>query len=127
MLRHGVNLRAYGQKQPILEYQREAFAMFQEMLSSLRERVTTILSRVILRPATPDEDLRPAPRPMKEVGGPPDVPEGMVELGRTRLVAGRDPQNPATWGKVARNEPCPCGSGKKFKHCHGVADQRAMA
>jgi preprotein translocase subunit SecA len=125
MLRHGVNLRAYGQKQPLLEYQREAFAMFQEMLSSLREKVSTVLSRVQLRVEAPPEDLRPALPAMKDNG--PDIPEGMVEHMRAPLFAERDPQDPRSWGKVARNEPCPCGSGKKFKHCHGVADQRAMA
>ncbi len=128
MLRHGVNLRAYGQKQPILEYQREGFGMFQEMLSSLRERVTSILSRVMLRPSIPEEDLQPPPREMHEIGGQePEIPEGLVEVARAPLVAARDPQNPASWGKVARNESCPCGSGKKYKHCHGVADNLANA
>ena len=61
MLRHGVNLRAYGQKQPLLEYQREAFGMFQEMLAGLRERVTSILSRIELRTEPAPEDLQPPP------------------------------------------------------------------
>src|SRR5262249_59543336 len=59
MLRHGVNLRAYGQKQPLLEYQREAFEMFNELLAGLRERVTSILSRIELRTAPAAEDLQP--------------------------------------------------------------------
>ena len=59
MLRHGVNLRAYGQKQPLLEYQREAFQMFNEMLEALREKVTTILSRIEFRAEPAPEDLQP--------------------------------------------------------------------
>jgi preprotein translocase subunit SecA len=100
-LRAGVNLRAYGQRQPLLEYQREAFDLFQTMLGGLRERVTAILSRVEVKQAPP-----PAPPPVE--APPPPRPTA------------RDGANPASWGKVARNEPCPCGSGKKFKHCHGA-------
>jgi preprotein translocase subunit SecA len=133
MLRAGVNLRAYGQKQPLLEYQREAFVMFQEMLSGLRERVTSILSRVQLRTEPAPEDLQPPPRPMTEVRQAAlDQYERKREITEQRALpkvpAGeRDPRDPATWGKIARNEPCPCGSGKKYKHCHGVVDQRATA
>jgi preprotein translocase subunit SecA len=129
MLRHGVNLRAYGQKQPLLEYQREAFSMFQEMLSSLRERVTGILSRVQIRTEPAPEDLVPPLRPMRQMdaeAAAEQVQEMALQRSLPRVAAGaRNPRDPATWGKVARNEPCPCGSGKKYKHCHGVADQRA--
>jgi preprotein translocase subunit SecA len=122
MLRHGVNLRAYGQKQPLLEYQREAFGMFQEMLSGLRERVTTILSRVQIRNVPQEEDLQPK-LPRAAVGGA----EGGTPAAAQAVVPPqeRDPRNPATWGRLSRNEPCPCGSGKKFKHCHGVHNRAA--
>jgi len=128
MLRHGVNLRAYGQKQPLLEYQREAFAMFNTLLSGLRERVTSILSRVELRVAPPPEDLEPrAPvgaREVKEQVQPligsaaPFAQDAPRPQSRVRPDE-RNPNDPSSWGKVARNEACPCGSGKKYKHCHG--------
>ena len=130
MLRHGVNLRAYGQKQPLLEYQRESFIMFTELMSGLRERVSTFLSRVELRTEPPPEDLRPpAPRlravhmkPTPQVGD--SGREAMRVLPRVAAEE-RNPTDPATWGKVARNEACPCGSGKKFKHCHGAVEDAA--
>ena len=130
MLRHGVNLRAYGQKQPLLEYQREAFVMFNEMLSSLRERVTTMLSRIEIRSEPTPVDLRPPPLQTREIKQelPPVVGgDGTTEAdlaaqrGPSRVAPEqRDPNDPSTWGRVSRNEACPCGSGKKFKHCHGV-------
>ncbi len=133
-LRQAVNLRAYGQKQPLLEYQREAFTMFQDLLTNLREKVSSILSRVQIQIQPSPEDLAPPPRPMQAIGGPTAetrshavaMQEQRAALSRVPEGA-RNPRDPATWGKVARNEPCPCGSGKKFKHCHGVADERASA
>ena len=137
MLRHGVNLRAYGQKQPLLEYQREAFNMFSELMSGLRERVTAFLSRVELRTEPPPEDLQPqAPQRMQAIHerpaaqiGDAGAAEGAQSAGTRALprVAPeqRNPNDPATWGKVARNEACPCGSGKKFKHCHGTVEEVA--
>ena len=133
-LRQAVNLRAYGQKQPLLEYQREAFTMFQDLLTNLREKVSSILSRVQIQIQPSSEDLVPPPRPMQAIGGPTAetrshavaMQEQRAALSRVPEGA-RNPRDPATWGKVARNEPCPCGSGKKFKHCHGVADERASA
>ena len=134
LLRHGVNLRAYAQKQPILEYQREAFEMFQELLTKLREKVSGILSRVQVQIAPTEEDLVPPPRPMQAIGGPTAETRSHAtamqeqRAALTRVPEGaRNPRDPSTWGKVSRNEPCPCGSGKKFKHCHGVADERASA
>jgi preprotein translocase subunit SecA len=130
MLRHGVNLRAYGQKQPLLEYQRESFNMFTEMLSGLRERVTSILSRIELRSEPAPEDLRPpAPIRGREVkeqinSGIGDPLGDQLSLPRVAPES-RNPNDPATWGKVARNEACPCGSGKKFKHCHGTVEEVA--
>jgi len=121
MLRHGVNLRAYGQKQPLLEYQREAFGMFQEMLAGLRERVTTILSRVQIRTEPAPEDLQPK-LPKAAQGG---VDDAVAIQNQVVPPERRDPRNPATWGRLSRNEPCPCGSGKKFKHCHGIHDRAA--
>jgi preprotein translocase subunit SecA len=134
MLRHGVNLRAYGQKQPLLEYQREAFQMFNDMLTGLRERVTSILSRIEFRAEPPPEDIQPRmPTRVREVhetvnSGIGDA--GLPDSGSPRALPrvapeSRNPNDPSTWGKVARNETCPCGSGKKYKHCHGAAEDAA--
>ncbi len=133
MLRHGVNLRAYGQKQPLLEYQREAFGMFNDLMTGLRERVTTFLSRVEVRQEPPPEDLAPAtPRraqalhetPRAQIGDQGSAESGPRALPRVAPEE-RNPTDPATWGRVARNEACPCGSGKKFKHCHGAVEDAA--
>ena len=126
-LRQGIGLRAYGQRDPLNEYKTEAFALFNAMLDDLRERVTTMLSRV---------ELSAEPPPM-----PRELPEGMVENFAAPAFAGGDsfseteptqitavapaaavdPDDPTSWANVSRNAPCPCGSGKKFKHCHGKA------
>ena len=88
-LRQGINLRAYAQKDPLNEYKREAFIMFEAMLTTMRQTVTMALSHVELR--EPDEEL------------------ASLEAAPAA----------APTGKVPRNAPCPCGSGKKYKHCHG--------
>jgi preprotein translocase subunit SecA len=142
-LRQGIGLRAYGQKDPLNEYKREAFALFQHMLERLRETVTTVMCHLELRieappePGTPAEPpLRPAgPRRMMETRADPAFAQQEMQMAGanggeprrpaqpTRMpAAGRqqiDPRDPSTWGKVPRNAACPCGSGKKFKHCHG--------
>jgi len=131
-LRQGIGLRAYGQKDPLNEYKREAFNLFSDLLTGLREAVTNLLATVQLRVETAPE----APQQMHEVHEDPalaasmqDDPAydpadpdggGVATLHRPRARRGAvDPNDPATWGRVARNAPCPCGSGKKFKHCHG--------
>jgi len=131
-LRQGIGLRAYAQRDPLNEYKREAFNLFQSMLERLRERVTLVLAHVELRmdPAV-EPALQPPPPPeMHETRADPafaeadDGPGGGSDGGtatvRSRQAAGRaNPSDPSTWGRVARNASCPCGSGKKYKHCHG--------
>ncbi len=134
MLRQSVNLRAFGQKTPLLEYQRESFDMFETLLKGLRERVTGVLSRVELRREPAPEDLRPkAPAQMRTVkedaqqsfgASKPAGDTAQRSLPRVNPDA-RDPNDPSSWGKVSRNEACPCGSGKKFKHCHGAVEEVA--
>jgi preprotein translocase subunit SecA len=129
-LRSAIHLRGYAQRDPLNEYKSEAFALFEALLSNLRQQVTAQLARVELVQAPPtmpsDDDL-----PMMEAHhldpftgedemALADEQVGGVALApprreATQRVAG----DPSTWGKVGRNEPCPCGSGKKFKHCHG--------
>ena len=163
-LRQGIGLRAYGQRDPLNEYRGEAFGMFENMLDSLREQTTQLLSHVELRMAGPEEEDSPVPErqapQMQETrrdpalaavgagalaeeepalaaagggggGGLPPPPRqarepepaaGAAAAGAaagTRRYAAFDAQNPETWAKVGRNAPCPCGSGLKYKRCHG--------
>jgi preprotein translocase subunit SecA len=127
-LRQGIGLRAYGQKDPLNEYKREAFAMFEEMLSKLREIVTARLAHMELseeqrsaraladtpKPAQKMRESRIDPAFARDVAAPI-----LVQSKRNVNPEARDVADPQTWGKVARNEPCPCGSGKKYKQCHG--------
>ena len=155
-LRQGIGLRAYGQKDPLNEYKREAFDMFEEMLNSLRETVTSVMCHLELSidadelaaleeaeyasqemhetrvdPAFADagagsQGMHPAavmqPRQrgtavLSASANPADAPPGWeLNQGLGRWL---DPKDPETWGKVPRNATCPCGTGKKYKHCHG--------
>jgi preprotein translocase subunit SecA len=132
-LRQGIGLRAYGQKDPLNEYKREAFNLFNDLLSGLREQVVSLLATLQLRVEPPP---MPAPPQTHEIHEDPalasalsDDPAfdpadpdggGVATLPRPRAAKpAPNPNDPSTWGKVARNAPCPCGSGKKFKHCHG--------
>ena len=124
-LRQGIGLRAYGQRDPLNEYKSEAFALFNAMLDELKERVTTMLARVEIAPEP--AALPPAPR-MVESHPEPAMAESLYEMAspeparvtamplRSEVI---DPNDPSTWKNTPRNAPCPCGSGKKFKHCHG--------
>jgi preprotein translocase subunit SecA len=117
-LRQGINLRAYAQRDPLNEYKREAFELFQEMLEGLREQVTRVLSQIELR-ATAPEIPAPRPQPMRANHPAFDVDE-MDDAGLgLRTGADSTPMAAAAGTRVSRNAACPCGSGKKFKHCHG--------
>ncbi len=133
-LRQGIGLRAYGQRNPLNEYKREAFEMFDAMLERLREGVTTYLSHLEISMEAPPEMPRQArPRQARAVhpqasaygDADPAAPPRTNGAGsaprpvRRAAAATIDPSNPESWGKVARNAPCPCKSGKKYKHCHG--------
>ena len=119
-LRQVIGLRGYGQRDPLQEYKSEAFNLFEGLISHLREAVTAQLVRVEIVP--PDE--QPELPQMEAHKLNPNTGEDEMAFAQAALApvpaAQRDPQNPATWGKVGRNEDCPCGSGKKFKHCHGA-------
>ncbi|WP_421991910.1 preprotein translocase subunit SecA [Roseococcus sp.] len=129
-LRQGIGLRAYGQRDPLNEYKREAFALFNNMLVDLRERTTALLLRIELQPNAPlpepepirVTDMRHDPLPTESYA-PIDAPNadyGVALAGETRLLAEEvDPNDPTTWSATPRNGACPCGSGKKYKHCHG--------
>jgi preprotein translocase subunit SecA len=147
-LRQGINLRAYAQRDPLNEYKREAFELFETMLANLREQVTGALTHLEIRMDAPPE---PAPVPFGELSYSeefPLEPEAVMaeaappprrsaatlnsgdggarrrEGGRAAFTAaaGSDVREAAPrppWAGTGRNAPCPCGSGRKYKHCHG--------
>jgi preprotein translocase subunit SecA len=120
-LRQVIGLRGYGQRDPLQEYKSEAFTLFEAMIGNLRQAVTAQLMRVEIVP--PEE--QPPPPVMEGHKLDPDTGEDEMTFANASLVpangseVARDPNKPETWGKVGRNEDCPCGSGKKYKHCHG--------
>ncbi|TIS41704.1 preprotein translocase subunit SecA [Mesorhizobium sp.] len=129
-LRSVVGFRGYAQRDPLQEYKGEAFELFQSMLGNLRQAVTAQLMRVELvrqaAEAPPPEAPDMFGSHLDGTTGEDDFNGGetglLVRQETNAIVApeNRDPKNPATWGKVGRNEACPCGSGKKYKHCHGA-------
>jgi preprotein translocase subunit SecA len=131
-LRQVIGYRSYAQRDPLNEYKTEAFELFQAMLANLREAVISQLARVELVQQAPE--LAPADMNlMQAFHADPDTGENEIEAaeatdrrrnGRGAATAAAatmtiDRNDPSTWGKVQRNAPCPCGSGKKYKHCHG--------
>ncbi len=134
-LRSVVGFRGYAQRDPLNEYKTEAFALFESMLTSLRSTVTQQLA--LVRPLTEEEKAAreamiaqymaqqqaaaaAAMQPAKvAIAAEADAPAPIAPADRVPLVAGFDEADPATWGNPSRNDPCPCGSGQKFKYCHG--------
>ncbi len=146
-LRQGIYLRGYGQKDPLNEYKQEAFTLFEHMLTHLRERVVQALAHVRVQIETSEGVVLPFaaaqtghtgagqnPSQLLETHGEPAASAfgseaQMVSAGGMtgggimphRVPTGpRDPADPASWGRVSRNDVCPCGSGKKYKFCHGA-------
>ncbi len=129
LMRHTIVLRAYGQKDPLIEYKKEAFNLFSNMLDQLREKTTFLMCRATIQTESA-EAFQPQAQParMQEIHEQPEtlvgkqIPEAdeAEKAEPFRYAQGAvDPKDPRTWGKVARNDLCPCGSGKKYKHCHG--------
>jgi len=143
-LRQVIGFRSYGQRDPLNEYKSEGFHLFETMLANLREAVTGQLMHIQGAPEPDEEAREPVDLPpmraqhidpftgedelaMAEAALAAEVHPGIRDERRTPLqtrkrVSDLNPKNPATWGKVARNAACPCGSGKKYKHCHGKHD-----
>ena len=110
-LRSVVGFRSYAQRDPLNEYKSEAFQLFQSLLDGLRERVTQVLSHVRMRSAEDQKAMMDAmARQQAALQQPAET---------TADSGGFDENDRTTWGNPGRNEICPCGSGKKFKHCHG--------
>ncbi len=117
-LRSVVGFRGYAQRDPLNEYKNESFQLFEGMLDSLREDVTQKLSQI--RPMTEEEQAEIMAQMQAQqaaLRGP--VEEGEPTPDPENARPGFDENDPGTWGNPGRNELCPCGSGKKFKHCHG--------
>ncbi|MBT5389927.1 MAG: preprotein translocase subunit SecA, partial [Alphaproteobacteria bacterium] len=130
-LREGINLRAYGQRDPLNEYKHEAFMLFHSMLDRLRQTITGAMSHLDLGEAR-EEDVEIAETPKQRMNASHDAPQSAFDQGkeaddeapvapvRNRKSAEQiDPSDQSTWGRVRRNDVCPCGSRKKYKHCHG--------
>ena len=128
-LRQVIGLRGYGQRDPLNEYKAEAFSLFEAMMARLREAVTGAADAGRDRAAAAGGGAAASCPTWKRT-------RSIRRPARTRwrrrfgaacwsarsgngAQAERNPNDPTSWGKVGRNEPCPCGSGKKFKHCHG--------
>ncbi|MBT3533494.1 MAG: preprotein translocase subunit SecA, partial [Rhodospirillaceae bacterium] len=143
-LRGGIVLRAYGQRDPLNEYKTEAFTLFETMLGDLRTTTTRVLAHIELQADTENNlfaETQATPMMLEEehldpMTGHNEMAEDDLVMAdgeshgtngahaplpaRTRQAAATmNPDDPATWGKVPRNTACPCGSGKKYKHCHG--------
>jgi preprotein translocase subunit SecA len=122
-LRSVIGFRGYAQRDPLNEYKTESFELFQHLIADLRRAVTGQLAHVEIQ-------QRPAPPPPLPGGeehhinastGEDEMADDKAATAKpTARQAKRDASNPTTWGKVGRNEPCPCGSGKKYKQCHGM-------
>ena len=146
-LRSVIGFRGYGQRDPLNEYKSESFELFETMLANLREQVTGHLMHFRAMAGAPEDLFEPVELPPMQAhhvdpftgedelamadaalaAGTRPAPAGRgadrrAPLQTRRAAAALNPKDPSTWGKVARNDKCPCGSGKKYKHCHGKHD-----
>lgn len=133
-LRQSVSLRAYAQKDPLIEYKKEAFNLFEDMMNRLEEQLLFRLAHVKVE-ISDDEaiDLLSRKSSNAKTFETRNDPGSALQQAQRSVTStsqpiksnvnasDRDPNNPSTWGNVKRNELCPCGSGKKYKHCHGQA------
>jgi preprotein translocase subunit SecA len=123
--REGIGLRAYGQRDPLVEYKNEAFEMFNELRERIQASIVARIFRVQVQRNVPPPPPSPLVRQVMESG--PAEPDGTDGAGRNGApkrraapaIAGQAPAGAAAQGKIGRNDPCWCGSGKKYKRCHG--------
>jgi len=123
-LRSVVGFRGYAQRDPLNEYKSEAFQLFENLLDGLREDVTSKLAAA--RPMTEEEQqaflaqFQAQQKALQEAAEKAQAKaSGITSPEFPNAIEGFDENDPSTWGNPGRNDPCPCGSGKKFKHCHG--------
>jgi preprotein translocase subunit SecA len=126
-LRSVVGFRGYAQRDPLNEYKTESFQLFESMLDSLRSDVSSKLARI--QPLTPEQQaeiirqLQAQQAAQQKSWKPPMSARARRRHRRRRRRWSRaSTKRSDTWGNPGRNDPCPCGSGKKFKHCHGAPD-----
>jgi len=115
-LKEGIGLRGYGQRDPLVEYKRESFELFQSMMERIQDRVVKVLWKIELAGGSRENEREEAARVQRAL--PPQPPRQQL----TFSGAPKEPVAPTkrTQAKVGRNDPCPCGSGKKYKKCHGI-------
>ncbi|NBX52158.1 MAG: preprotein translocase subunit SecA [Proteobacteria bacterium] len=135
-LRQGINLRAYAQKDPLIEYKKDGFNLYEDMMLRIEEQVVSRLAHVEISADISDEGINliahspksktPKSKTFESRNDPNIVnhktTNSIVPTSTIRNKTNpqdRNPRDPQTWGHVGRNEPCPCGSGKKYKNCHG--------
>jgi preprotein translocase subunit SecA len=125
-LRQYVGLRGYGQRDPLNEYKSEAFELFEALLAKMRIGVVQQLMHLQVNMEAPPPPMELTLGPMQASHINPLTGEDEMSPADGQFRVSRyedvpvDPNDPSTWGKVGRNAPCPCGSGRKFKHCHGA-------
>ena len=119
-LRQIVGIRGYGQRDPLNEYKSESFLLFESLLNKYREEVTKTLFHIRMVSDEAIEKLNENNSQIKTNNNKEIENISKNQTIRNKIKSSKiDPNNPNTWGKVGRNETCPCGSGKKFKNCHG--------
>ena len=122
-LRQGIHLRGYAQKNPKQEYKRESFEMFTEMLESFKKSTITMLSKVQFRFNDAEQSILNKPSQTETLNSVKPEFSGIANQPKQQISRRSQQPKPETFvrdeEKVGRNQPCPCGSGKKFKHCHG--------
>lgn len=117
LMRHTIVLRAYGQKDPLNEYKKEAFNMFSDMLDLLKEKITTIICRTVIQQNSA-EDVKEQEKHLQNQKTDA-FQETLAPVTSNKPENNTIPLNSPEWSNTSRNSPCPCGSGKKYKHCHG--------
>ena len=109
-LKEGIGLRGYGQKDPLVEFKKEAFTLFEDMMG--RIDTETVRYLFLVQPARPEDEAREIERRQRR-----QQQELQYQAGAAQA---EEPKPVRTGAKVGRNNPCPCGSGKKYKKCHGA-------
>jgi preprotein translocase subunit SecA len=122
-LRASVNLRAYGQREPLVEYKKEGLRMFKDLENSIDDEIVNLITTLSMDASNPPLDVpnqEVFPGTHEELGAFGIEPTGEVHIGKNAHTPSSQKTTDKTQEKVGRNDPCPCGSGKKYKKCHGI-------
>ncbi len=123
-LRQGVQLRAYGQRDPLVEYKRESFGLFQSMMERVEDQAVQYMYRLDLARVVPERHHR---APVRETKAEATALQGERQEAKHSPGSGSPTTVRRHEPKVGRNDPCPCGSGKKYKKCHGAGEGAAAS